>query len=48
MKDEQNKVEMPKVLNLETAPHIHPMIGMNGVSPYDFMEETSKLENEGL
>ena len=41
VKDEQNPLEMPKVLNVETAPHIHPMIGMNGVSPYDFMEESS-------
>lgn len=30
--------ELPKVLTLETAPHIHPMIGMRGVSPFDFME----------
>ena len=29
----------PKILNAETAPHIHPMIGMKDVSPYDFMEE---------
>ena len=41
VEDEQNTVEMPKVLNAETVPHIHPMIGMNGVSPYDFMEESS-------
>lgn len=27
------------VLNAETAPYIHPMIGMNGVSPYDFMDD---------
>ena len=39
VKDEQNPLEMPKVLNVETAPHIHPMIGMNGVSPYDFMDD---------
>lgn len=41
VKDEQILMEMSKVLNVETAPHIHPMIGMNGVSPYDFMEESS-------
>ena len=40
LEDEQNTVEMPKVLNAETVPHIHPMIGMNGISPYDFMEES--------
>lgn len=27
------------VLNTETAPYIHPLIGMNGVSPYDFLEK---------
>lgn len=27
-------------LTVETMPHIHPMIGMDGVSPYDFMDET--------
>jgi len=26
------------VLNAETAPYIHPLIGMNGISPYDFLE----------
>ncbi|MFC7684579.1 ATP-dependent RecD-like DNA helicase [Ureibacillus sp. GCM10028918] len=26
------------VLNTETAPYIHPLVGMNGVSPYDFLE----------
>lgn len=25
------------ILTVETAPHIHPMIGMDGVSPYDFL-----------
>lgn len=27
------------VLNNETAPYIHPMIGMDGISPFDYMEE---------
>ena len=27
------------VLNAETAPYIHPLIGMNGLSPYDFLED---------
>ena len=27
------------VLNTETAPYIHPLIGMNGLSPYDFLED---------
>lgn len=27
---------MEPVLNTETAPYIHPLIGMEGVSPYDF------------
>lgn len=31
--------ELAPVLNAETAPYIHPLIGMNGLSPYDFMEE---------
>lgn len=31
--------DQPKILNAETAPHIHPMIGMKEISPYDFMEE---------
>lgn len=31
--------DQPKILNAETAPHIHPMIGMKDISPYDFMEE---------
>lgn len=30
---------MEPVLNTETAPYIHPLIGMEGVSPYDFLEE---------
>ncbi|MDN4494595.1 SF1B family DNA helicase RecD2 [Ureibacillus aquaedulcis] len=34
------KVDMlTPVLNAETAPYIHPLIGMNGLSPYDFLEE---------
>lgn len=27
------------VLNAETAPYIHPLIGMEGISPYDFQED---------
>lgn len=30
---------LPQVLNKETAPHVHPLIGMKGITPYDFMEE---------
>ena len=29
----------PKILDAQTAPNIHPMIGMEGVTPYDFLEE---------
>lgn len=29
---------LPNHLTLETAPYIHPLIGMEGVSPYDFNE----------
>jgi len=31
-------IEDPK-LTVETAPYIHPMIGMDDVSPYDFLEK---------
>lgn len=27
------------ILNAETAPYIHPLIGMEGISPYDFQED---------
>lgn len=27
------------VLDTDTAPYVHPLIGMEGISPYDFMEE---------
>lgn len=30
---------MAPVLNVETAPYIHPLIGMKGLSPYDFLED---------
>ncbi|SOC02325.1 exodeoxyribonuclease V alpha subunit [Ureibacillus xyleni] len=30
---------MEPILNVETAPYIHPLIGMNGVSPYDFLDD---------
>lgn len=36
---EQSPQALPQTLTIETAPHIHPMIGMNGISPYDFMED---------
>ena len=26
-------------LSVETMPHVHPMIGMDGISPYDFMDK---------
>ena len=32
-------VELPTHLTVETAPYVSPMIGMNGISPYDFLEE---------
>ena len=32
---------LPTHLTTETAPYIHPLIGMNGISPYDFMNENS-------
>lgn len=33
-----NTVGRPLVLNNETMPYIHPLIGMDGITPYDFME----------
>ncbi|WP_332647270.1 SF1B family DNA helicase RecD2 [Lysinibacillus sp. 54212] len=33
--------ERPPVLTTETAPYIHPLIGMEGVTPYNFLEESS-------
>lgn len=30
---------IPLVLNAETVSQIHPLIGMDGISPYDFLEE---------
>ncbi|MGM9950967.1 MAG: ATP-dependent RecD-like DNA helicase [Lysinibacillus sp.] len=30
----------PKILDAQTALHIHPMIGMEGITPYDFLEES--------
>lgn len=30
---------LPNQLTTETAPYVHPLIGMDHVSPYDFMEE---------
>lgn len=36
-----NERELPLMLTMETAPYIHPMIGMNGISPYDFMGNES-------
>lgn len=45
-RSEQQRLEsvlnnLPPVLNTETAPSIHPLIGVEGISPYDFMEESS-------
>ncbi|MBS7344468.1 MAG: ATP-dependent RecD-like DNA helicase [Caryophanon sp.] len=34
---------LPAVLTTDTMPHIHPMVGMNDVSPYDFLTQD---ENE--
>ncbi|WP_342462797.1 ATP-dependent RecD-like DNA helicase [Ureibacillus sp. FSL K6-8385] len=31
--------ELPPMLTAETAPKIHPMIGMDGITPYDFLDE---------
>ena len=36
---QENGEVMTPVLNVETAPYIHPLIGMNGLSPYDFSED---------
>lgn len=36
---EEDTLSFPLVLTIDTAPHIHPMIGMNGISPFDFMED---------
>lgn len=30
------------ILNMETAPYIHPLIGMDGVTPYHFLEDDEK------
>lgn len=35
----QEPVSVEPKLTVETAPYIHPMIGMNDVSPYDFLDE---------
>lgn len=32
-------VSIEQKLTVETAPYIHPMIGMNDVSPYDFLDD---------
>lgn len=29
---------LPNHLTTETAPYIHPLIGMDNISPYDFIE----------
>lgn len=34
-----NGEALPPILNVETAPYVHPLIGMKGITPYDFMEE---------
>lgn len=36
--DQIHQQELPFVLTVETTPHIHPMIGMQGISPYDFLD----------
>lgn len=33
------KHELPQHLSVETLPHIHPMIGMEHISPYDFLND---------
>lgn len=35
----QSPQALSQTLTIETVPYIHPMIGMNGISPYDFMED---------
>ena len=35
----QEPVSIEQKLTVETAPYIHPMIGMNDVSPYDFLDD---------
>ncbi|MEO4052187.1 ATP-dependent RecD-like DNA helicase [Solibacillus sp. CAU 1738] len=30
---------LPSSLTIETAPYVHPLIGMQGITPFDFMEE---------
>ena len=37
--EENSVVEL--CLTTKTMPHIHPLIGMDGISPYDFMEEAT-------
>lgn len=34
-----NPVSIAQKLTVETAPYIHPMIGMNDISPYDFLND---------
>lgn len=36
---QEEKQTIPAKLTVDTMPHIHPMIGMDGVSPYEFMDD---------
>ena len=41
LKDDLQK-EKPSIdskLTVETEPYIHPLIGMDGISPYDYLDE---------
>ncbi|WP_425471025.1 SF1B family DNA helicase RecD2 [Ureibacillus thermophilus] len=38
-KKENEAIPLPPVLNAETVSKIHPMIGMDGITPYDFLDE---------
>jgi len=37
--EENEATPLPPVLNAETVSKIHPMIGMEGITPYDFLDE---------
>ncbi|TSI03267.1 ATP-dependent RecD-like DNA helicase [Lysinibacillus sp. BW-2-10] len=34
-----NGKALEPILTAETAPYVHPLVGLNGLSPYDFMDE---------
>jgi|GEM_PF-7124292 len=39
LQNEKQSIEIDFKLTVETEPYIHPLIGMDGVSPYDYLDE---------